>query len=120
MSIPTLLKITDGKPRWEVPLQIDPPTGGNANRLYDIIFTNVPVFSFKVLRRSTGTTLFDSSLGGFTFSDQFLQLGIKLPSRNVYGIGENEQPSFRHEFHWNKWILWAKDNAPDVNKAPIS
>ncbi|OXA46849.1 Maltase-glucoamylase, intestinal [Folsomia candida] len=111
-----VLQITDGTPRWEVPLRIDPPSGGNQNPLYDIRFTNIPAFSFKILRRATGTTLFDTSLGGFTFADQFLQMGIKLPSRNVYGIGENEQPTFRHSFEkWPRWVLWAKGLPPSYD-----
>jgi hypothetical protein len=110
------IKISDGSPRWEVPLQIDPPSDGNENRLYDILFTDIPVFSFKVLRKSTGTTVFDTSLGGFTFADQFIQLGIKLPSRNVYGIGENEQHHFRHSLEkFPNFALWAKDQGPNGN-----
>ena len=115
----------DGSPRWEVPLAINPATGGIANPLYEVIFTNSPVFSFKINRRSTGTTLFDSSLGGLTFADQFLQIATKLPSRNVYGIGENEQSSFKHTFRGfetdgskqhPKWGLYARDEPPNVSE----
>jgi len=80
-----------------------------------VFFTNTPVFSFRVVRKATGTVLFDTSLGGFNFADQFISLGIKLPSRNVYGIGENEQKTFRHNFEeFIRWPLWAKDQPPDV------
>jgi hypothetical protein len=47
-----------------------------------------PVFSFRVVRAATGTVIFDTSLGGLTLSDQFLQLATKLPSAHVYGFAE--------------------------------
>jgi hypothetical protein len=46
------------------------------------------VFSFRVVRQSTGTVLFDSSLGGLTLADQFLQVATRLPSTHVYGFAE--------------------------------
>ena len=58
------------------------------DRDYDFEVVNNPVFNFKILRRSTGRVVFDSSLGGLTFSDQFLQIATILPSTNVYGLGE--------------------------------
>jgi maltase-glucoamylase len=61
------------------------------------------------------TVLFDTSLGGFTFADQFLQFATRLPNRNLYGIGENEQPSFRHSFEkYPNWPLWGRDEPPNV------
>lgn len=110
------VRISDDKPRWEVPLKIDPPAGDLTNDpLFDVRFVNEPVFSFKIIRKNTATVILDSSLGGFTFADQFIQLGFKLPSRNVYGIGENEQSSLRHSFEKRPlWGLWAKDQAPSV------
>jgi len=84
--------------------------------LFSIEFTNDPVFAFKVTRKSSGTVLFDSSLGGLTFADQFLQIGIKIPSKNAFGIGENEQRSFRHDFtKFETLALWARDQAPNVS-----
>ena len=44
-----------------------------------------------VIRKSTGTVLFDTSLGGLTLADQFLQLAVQLSSSNVYGFGEQVQ-----------------------------
>ena len=108
-------QVTDGTARWEVPLQVNPAQGGNTNRLYEVYFTQEPVFSFKVVRKSSGTVLFDTSVGGFTFADQFLQFATRLPNRNLYGIGENEQPSFRHSFEkYPVWPLWGRDEPPNV------
>lgn len=46
------------------------------------------VFEFKIVRKSTGTVLFDTSIGSFVYNDQFLQIATKLPKdSNVYGFG---------------------------------
>ena len=109
-------QFTDGTPRFEVPIRIDPPAGGNSNPLYEVQFVNDPVFSFKVIRKSSGAVLFDTSLGGLTFSDQFLQISTRLPSTNLYGIGENEQSTFKHQFEkFPVWPLFAKDQQPSVS-----
>jgi hypothetical protein len=102
--------------RWEVPMEMNPSQGGNANPLYSIEFSDDPVFSFKVIRKSSGAVLFDSSAGKFTFADQYLGMSWKLPSTNVYGIGENEQKSFKHDFSQETtWALWARDQPPSVH-----
>jgi len=46
--------------------------------------------TLQVIRVSTGTVLLDTSLGGFTFSDQFLQIATRVPSNTMYGFGEQE------------------------------
>ncbi|CAG7728912.1 unnamed protein product, partial [Allacma fusca] len=108
------IKITDGTPRYEVPLQVDPAQPSTGNLLYDVEFSNDPVFAFKVIRRATGTVIFDTSLGGLTFSDQFLQISTRLPNKNLYGIGEVEQLTFRHSFErFPVFALFNKDQPPD-------
>jgi hypothetical protein len=99
-----------------VPLKINPPSAPATDPLYSVEFSNDPVFSFKVVRKSSGTVVFDTSLGGLTFADQFIQIGIKIPSRNAYGIGENEQGTYRHDFSkFQTMALWARDQGPDVS-----
>jgi hypothetical protein len=111
-----LLKITDGTDRYEVPMQIDPPSSGPVDPLFSIEFTNDPVFSFKVVRKSSGVAVFDSSLGGLTFADQFIQIGIKIPSTNAFGLGENNQFTYRHNFTtFQTMAFWARDQSPDVS-----
>ena len=46
------------------------------------------MFSFRVVRTSTGTVVVDTSLGGLTMADQFLQIATRLPSTHVYGFAE--------------------------------
>ncbi|XP_021964900.1 maltase-glucoamylase, intestinal [Folsomia candida] len=112
------IKITDNTDRFEVPLEIKPPANpGGENPQYRIEFTNNPVFSFKVIRVSSGAAVFDTSLGGLTFANQFIQIVNKVPSTNGYGIGENEQLSYRHDFSkWQVFPIYTKDDAPLGNK----
>ena len=51
----------------------------------------------------------DTGVGGLTFEDQFLQIATKLPSRNVYGFGENVHSKFRHDLNWKQWPMFARD-----------
>ncbi|XP_065576327.1 sucrase-isomaltase, intestinal-like [Artemia franciscana] len=106
------VKISDGQPRWEVPIAIDNPSEVPANPLYEVSHTAGSTFSFQVVRKSTGTVIFDSSLGGLTLSDQFLQISTLLSMDAIFGFGENEQPSLRHDMNWKTWALWARDQAP--------
>jgi len=109
-------QFTDGTNRFEVPLTINKPPTGPVDPLYTIEFSNTPVFSFKVIRKSSGTAIFDTSLAGLTFSNQFLQLAVKTSSTNGYGIGENCQHSYRHNFSaFETLALWARDQAPIVS-----
>lgn len=51
----------------------------------------------------------DTSVGGLTFENQFLQIATILPSRNVYGFGENVHSKFRHDLNWKQWPMFARD-----------
>ena len=63
----------------------------------------------QVIRKSTGVKLFDTSdMPGFVYSDQFIQIATNLPSTAVYGLGENEQPTYRHDLQWKTWTGFAR------------
>lgn len=83
------------------------------NPSYAVQYTWEPVFSFQVLRKNNGRKIFDSSLGGLVISDQFLQISGLIPSENIYGFAEQEQPSFKHDVHWKTWGMFARDHAPE-------
>ncbi|ELT99254.1 hypothetical protein CAPTEDRAFT_104310 [Capitella teleta] len=104
------IKLSDvNAERWEVPLPIESPDEMAENPLYDVQFEDEPVFSIKVIRKSTGAVIFDTSVGGLTFSDQFLQFSTYLNSANVYGFGEHEHHSFRHDMNFKTWPMWTRD-----------
>ena len=90
--------------RYEVPISIKRQEELTEDDLDVWIDCNdQPVFSWRLVRKSSGAVLFDSRLGGLTVSDQFIQISGLLPSANIYGFGEQEQPKFRHDVNWRSW-----------------
>lgn len=51
----------------------------------------------------------DTSLGGLIYSNRFIQFATNLASNNVYGLGENYHTSFKHDFHYQTYPLFAMD-----------
>ncbi|KAJ8029433.1 Sucrase-isomaltase, intestinal [Holothuria leucospilota] len=98
--------------RFEVPNNLaGQPATKAEDTLYHVSFTSNP-FSLQVTRTDTGTVVFDTSVGALVFEDQFLQLSTRLPSHNVYGFGEHEHESFRHDLNWKRWGTFARDQPP--------
>lgn len=100
------IKIFDAsKSRYEVPIELN-DVRNNGAFTSDFVFSwqnraGDNVFQFKITRRSTNAVLFDTSIGGFVFEDQFLQLATILPnSSNVYGFGQNNHPSLSHDLNY--------------------
>lgn len=57
----------------------------------------------------------DSSLGGLTIADKFLQLAVRLDNcANLYGFGENEHLSFSHDMYYHYWGMFSRDEPPGV------
>ncbi|XP_072330551.1 sucrase-isomaltase, intestinal [Scyliorhinus torazame] len=108
-------KIYDSRTkRFEVPIQLNIPSskpGNGSTRLYEVTFTNCP-FGILVRRKSTGAVIWNSQVPGFTFTDQFIQISTQLPSQYIYGFGETEHQSFRHNMNWKTWGMFAKDQPP--------
>ncbi|XP_055327410.1 LOW QUALITY PROTEIN: sucrase-isomaltase, intestinal-like [Paramacrobiotus metropolitanus] len=117
-------RFTDAaNPRYEVPQSLmELPVPDSATippfpqdeALYEISYQENPAlpFSFRINRRAANTTIFDTSLGGFVFEDQFLQVTTRLASTYVYGFGENRHNSFRHKMDWRVWPMFARDEGP--------
>ncbi|XP_028650310.2 sucrase-isomaltase, intestinal [Erpetoichthys calabaricus] len=107
-------KISDPKSkRYEVPIPLNVPSieVNPVDQLYDVSISNQP-FGIKVKRKSTGTVIWDSVLPGFIFTDMFIQISTRFPSKYVYGFGETEHTSFRHDLNWLTWGMFAKDQPP--------
>jgi alpha-glucosidase len=52
-------------------------------------WSNEPSFSFKVLRKSTGDVVFDTTGSVLVYEDQFIEFVSKLPEEhNIFGLGE--------------------------------
>lgn len=54
----------------------------------------------------------DTGVGGLVFTPQFLQIATRLPSENIYGLGENLHFHLRHDLNFQTWPLWARDQPP--------
>ncbi|KAL3992154.1 werner syndrome ATP-dependent helicase [Sarotherodon galilaeus] len=100
--------------RYEVPVELSVPTTPETNennRLYRVAIVQHP-FGIQIIRKSTGTIIWDSSVPGFTFSDMFIQVTTKLPSQYVYGFGETEHKTYKHDLNYHTWGMFSKDQPP--------
>ncbi|KAF6198447.1 hypothetical protein GE061_008195 [Apolygus lucorum] len=66
---------------------------------------------FKIIRKSNGRVLFDTTLSGTLFSEQFAQLSTVLPSKYIYGL-ESRANSFPLDTNWNTITLFNHDIPP--------
>uniref|UniRef100_A0A8C1VGS7 alpha-glucosidase n=1 Tax=Cyprinus carpio TaxID=7962 RepID=A0A8C1VGS7_CYPCA len=100
--------------RYEVPVHLDlpaTPETDETKREYRVQINDKP-FGIQVIRKETNEIIWDSAVPGFTFSDQFLQISTRLPSDYVYGFGETEHPTYKHDLNFHKYGLFAKDQPP--------
>ncbi|NXK88246.1 MGA protein, partial [Formicarius rufipectus] len=107
-------KITDPETqRFEVPHEhVKPFTGSAASNLkYNVELKQNP-FGLVVRRVSNSRVLFDTTIGPLQYADQFLQLSIKLPSSNIYGVGEHVHKNYRHDVNWKTWPIFSRDIGP--------
>lgn len=81
--------------RYEPPIDFSRATLPSSETLSFITESSDDLFCFSVIRNSTNRKIFDTSIGGLVFSDQFLQLATYLPSENMYGWGENTHQSLK-------------------------
>lgn len=112
-----LVTITDDKnTRYRVPF---PELPSQSHRhldapLYEFRL-NPNSTGFKIIRRSSNLTIFDTeNVGGFIFSDQMIQLSAKLPSDNIFGLGESRH-AFRVGADWRTITLHNHDRDPTDN-----
>lgn len=54
------------------------------------------------------------NVGGFIFADQMIQLSARLPSNNIFGIGESRHP-FKVGTDWQTITLHNHDSIPTNN-----
>ncbi|XP_075905811.1 sucrase-isomaltase, intestinal [Nelusetta ayraudi] len=108
-------KIWDpNNPRYEVPVPLTipaTPEGDATKRLYEVKYKDSP-FGIQVFRKSTGVKIWDSALPGFTFSDMFIQVSTLVPSEFVYGFGETEHKTYKHDFNYHTYGMFSKDQPP--------
>ncbi|CAF1368823.1 unnamed protein product, partial [Rotaria sordida] len=103
-------------PRYEVPISLTASSGRAPSPLYEFIYstdnTRDNLFSFKIRRRGNSITLFDTSTGGLVLNNQFLRIVTRLQSTHVYGFGENNHETLKHNVTERKiWGIFARDQA---------
>ncbi|ELK13785.1 Maltase-glucoamylase, intestinal [Pteropus alecto] len=108
-------KITDlYNKRYEVPHESGKQFNGTAdtsNLNYFVEVTHKP-FSIKITRTSNQRVLLDTSIGPLLFAQQYLQLSLRLPSANVYGLGEHVHQQYRHSMAWRTWPIFTRNSTP--------
>ncbi|GAB0193757.1 sucrase-isomaltase, intestinal [Grus japonensis] len=109
-------KITDpNAQRFEVPHEhVQSFTGSAASNLNYKVDVKQNPFGIVVTRVSNGRVLFDTTIGPLQYADQFLQLSIKLPSSNIYGVGEHVHKQYRHDVNWKTWPMFSRDIGPSA------
>ncbi|KAK7508001.1 hypothetical protein BaRGS_00000966 [Batillaria attramentaria] len=105
-------KIFDPKnQRYEVPLNLTKTGTPVANPDYNVTLQSNP-FGILVTRKSNGAVLFDSrNMAPLVFADQFIQIGTRLSTPNIYGFGEHRH-SLRFGSDWSQLVLWTRDQPP--------
>uniref|UniRef100_A0A3Q2ZNL4 Maltase-glucoamylase, intestinal-like n=1 Tax=Kryptolebias marmoratus TaxID=37003 RepID=A0A3Q2ZNL4_KRYMA len=107
-------KIFDSeRQRFEVPHDHIRTVGSNPSSpiANSLKITQKP-FGFKV-RRNENKNVFDTTMAPLVFADQYLQLSARLPSHNIYGLGEHVHKRYRHDTNWRNWPIFTRDAQPN-------
>lgn len=99
--------------RYEVPLPyFNLSQSGHVNSpLYSIEYDNKTEGILRIIRKNTQIPVFQTDLRQIVFSDQFIQLSNRVPSKYLFGIGEHFD-SFRKEITWKRYTLFNRDAPP--------
>ncbi|XP_052774040.1 sucrase-isomaltase, intestinal-like isoform X2 [Mya arenaria] len=95
--------------RYEVPATLNLGSNKVTDTRYEVKVTSNDPFAFQVIRKATKEVLWDTGVGGLTFSNHFLHIATRLPTRNVYGFGENIHHTLRHDLNYKGWPLFSRD-----------
>uniref|UniRef100_A0A183CCT4 P-type domain-containing protein n=1 Tax=Globodera pallida TaxID=36090 RepID=A0A183CCT4_GLOPA len=102
--------------RWLPPLnELRNPTNFqkiiSSNSLHFELGNMDGTFSFAIKRNDTNkANIWDTSIGGFVFGDQFIQIATFLASDRLYGLGENMHHELKHDFtRYTTWGAFSRD-----------
>ena len=88
--------------RYRPPIPvITNPTIVSQDKL-NLIVQNNSIFSFLIQRERNGVNIWDTSIGGLLFADQYLQIAAKLATNKIYGFGENIHQHLQVNFKFEK------------------
>ncbi|CAF0867380.1 unnamed protein product [Adineta ricciae] len=102
------------KQRYEVPIPLNTASAQVSSPQYQFSYSSdssrANILSFAIKRRDDNAVLFDTSLGGLVLNNQFLQIVTRLQSPHVYGFGENNHDTLKHNVQERKtWGIFARD-----------
>lgn len=111
-----LIKITDEKnTRYESPVPELPTARKVLEAPLYRFYLNPNSTGFKIVRSSNNLTIFDSEdVGGFIFSDQFIQFSARIPTNNIFGLGDSRH-AFRVGTEWRTITMHNHDRTPTNN-----
>ncbi|KAK8803555.1 hypothetical protein WA158_001249 [Blastocystis sp. Blastoise] len=103
------LKIVDNKnDRYEIPIHLPKNNQSYKDINYEFLYKPSP-FEFQVKRKHSSYSLFNTTNGGFTFTNQFLQLSTKLPSSVILGLGEHQGIPLSLSMEYKRIVNWPHD-----------
>ena len=107
------IKISDPKQaRFEPPVEVPTKAAAVAKPQYRVKVTESP-FSLIITRVSTNATVFDTTgMAPFIFAQQFLQIGTRLSTHFLYGLGEHRYKFLHRVDTWRKLVFWTHGNVP--------
>uniref|UniRef100_A0A1B6D5E9 P-type domain-containing protein n=1 Tax=Clastoptera arizonana TaxID=38151 RepID=A0A1B6D5E9_9HEMI len=108
------IKIYDANDkRFEIPFPDFPELRKAAKNTKYYVDIDKEEVGFRIVRKSNNQTIFDTQgLGGFIFSNQFLQISAKIPSK-IYGLGQQFN-NFMLDTNWNQISLFTHDTVPQA------
>ncbi|PVH99466.1 glycoside hydrolase family 31 protein [Periconia macrospinosa] len=97
---------------YQIPDSIFPRPSSNGVNPTDsalgFSYTSNP-FTFRIVRKSTNETVFDTSAASLIFETQYLRLRTRLPeSPSLYGLGEHTDPFQLNTTNYTR-TLWNRD-----------
>ncbi|KAE9546267.1 hypothetical protein FO519_010521, partial [Halicephalobus sp. NKZ332] len=105
----------DNTQRYRPPVPINDSVTINTNDKLQVKSSNTSIFSFSVYRTSDNENLFDTSLGGLLFADQYIQLSALLSTNQIFGFGENVHKTLMHDLSkYRTWGMFSRDAGPDA------
>ena len=109
------------KKRYEVPIPLKSPSEQITSPQYQFDYSTNnsqdKIFSFLIKRQDNNAILFDTSLGGLVLNNQFLQIVTRLQSSYIYGFGENNHDTLKHNVQERKsWGIFARDQGLLIKK----
>ncbi|XP_076109492.1 lysosomal alpha-glucosidase-like [Mytilus galloprovincialis] len=102
--------------RYEVPIDTPKVLSKASSTFYNYTIVGNPYVGLKVSRKSSSSVVFDSTVAPMTFTDQYMEITVAVPTSNLYGLGERTGSLKLKPEDGPKVTFWARDQPPDPDK----